>query len=186
MGFMDSLKSGIKKVSDEAKAKAEREKAEKEELERRMLENEREMALYYASRDDKKYQALRDTWIESHSKIEESYSVINSLNAFGEAAGDKFLEQCEKHIVLSQIIEPYWEKYEVDISWGGIYKRIAMAYEKRGDYFNSAQACVCAINEGFTDDGTTGGYRGRLARMIKKGKLEPTEEMQKVLLEIFE
>ena len=186
MGFMDSFKAGIKKASEEAKAKAEKEKQEKEEYKRRALENERKMELYRASRDDKKYQSLRGSWIDSNSKIEESYSVINSLNAFGDTAGDKFLEQCEKHISLSKKIEPYWKKYEVNISWGGIYKRIAMAYEKRGDYYNSALSCVRAKNEGFTNDGTNGGYRGRLARMIKKGKFEPTEEMQKILLEIFE
>ena len=186
MGFMDSIKAGIKKASDDAKAKAEKEKKEQEEREKRLLDIEHSIMLYDLMKKDKKYMSMQAAWDESRTKIDESYSVINSLNAFGEAAGDKFIKHCEKHIQLSKDLEPYWKKYEMTYYWGEVYKRLAMAYEKRGDYFNSAQSCVRAIQDGYTDDKTTGGYRGRLARMIKKGKFEPTEEMQKILLEIFE
>ena len=54
------------------------------------------------------------------------------------------------------------------------FPRLAIVYEKRGQYDFAANVCQKAISYGFTSDRTKGGMYGRLARICKKGKLEIT------------
>ena len=186
MGFMDSLKSGIKKVSDEAKAKAEREKAEKEEREKYLAEINRQQALCDAARADQAYQKLRKRSENLHTKIEDAYTVLRNMDAYNTESGDKFISMCEKYFAMTPELWPYWKKYEIDVLYAMPYTRLSMVYEKRGDYYNAALICVRSINDGFPYDGPAARMQNRLSRMIKKGKFEPTEEMQKILSEIFE
>lgn len=186
MGFMDSFKAGIKKASEEAKAKAEKESAEKAEREKYLAETNRMRALNDAARADKAYQKIYKKSLDLHAKIEDAYSVLRNTDSYNTESGDKFILMCEKYISMIPELLPYWEKYEYGTLYAMPYTRLAMTYEKRGDFYNAAQICVRSINDGLPNDGPKSTMRNRLSRMIKKGKFEPTEEMQKILLEIFE
>lgn len=186
MGFMDSIKAGIKKASDDAKAKAEKEAAERAEREEYLAEVNRVQALHDAERADKAYQKIYKKSLDLHAKIEDAYSVLRNMDAYNTESGDKFISMCEKYISMVPELLPYWEKYEYGTLYAMPYTRLAMVYEKREDFYNAAQVCVRSINDGLPNDGPKSTMRNRLSRMIKKGKFEPTEEMQKILSEIFE
>lgn len=51
------------------------------------------------------------------------------------------------------------------------YKKLAIIYEKEGNYSQAIQLCEEALSFGFTDDGTKGGMEGRLAKLKKKAGL---------------
>lgn len=186
MGFMDSLKSSIKKASEEAREKAEKEKAEKEEREKYLAETKRKQYLCDAARADQEYQKLRKRSENLYTKIEDAYTVLRNMDAYNTESGNKFISMCEKYFSMTTELWPYWEKYEIDVLYAMPYTRLSMVYEKRGDYYNAALVCVRSINDGFPYDGPASRMHNRLSRMIKKGKFEPTEEMKKILSEIFE
>lgn len=136
--------------------------------------------------NDTEYQRLIHEYYNMCGKIEETYSVINSMNAFDKPAGDTFIRLCRKTIGIVENLYPKWEMYNQVPFACDIYKRLSMAYEKRGEYRKSANVCLEAINIGFKSDGTNGGYLGRMVRMLKKGKLEPTEDMKRILSKMFD
>lgn len=82
---------------------------------------------------------------------------------------------------MSKQLTKCWGKYEEPIPRIPFYYRLAMVYEKRGEYKQAAQVCIEALQADQADDGTKGGMQARLQRMIKKGKFEPTQEMMEFL-----
>ena len=63
------------------------------------------------------------------------------------------------------------------------YRRLAMLYEKQGNYEASFEVCIEAIKSGILYDGNKSGFKGRAARMIKKGNIQPDEEIITLLME---
>ena len=142
-------------------------------------ESMRRLELSYT---DSSYQAKLSKYCSLIEKINERYSVLNSLNLFQTEQGDALVELCVDCIKLEAQIKKkreYYENYTFDSS--PAYKTLAMIYEKRGEYDKVVDVCVFAIDAGYPSDGTKGGMRGRMARAIKRGKIEVTDEMKTIL-----
>ncbi len=137
---------------------------------------------YYRGQLDKQYQADLSAFFDMIAKIREMYTVINTVASFSDAAGDNLIELCNAAIELDDSIRAKREYYDgFTCDYSDAYKTLAMVWEARGDYERAALVCVSAIQKGYTRDGTSGGMRGRLARMIKKGGLPLTEGMKDIL-----
>lgn len=146
-------------------------------------EQEREYwRLWTEANADGPYQRDLAKFYDYLTHIRERYTVINTLASFSDKAGDELVDSCADAIDLEIRIKEkreYYENRKFDMSEPA--RTLAMIFEKRGEYENAAAVCVLAIENGFTADGTTGGMRGRLARMIKKGNLPLTDAYKEVL-----
>lgn len=149
------------------------------ELQKQHEEHMKRLEQAYA---DNEYQRKLQKYYSMLEEANQSYSVLNSLNMFDEEHSQKLIDHCEKWAILEEEIRTkrfYYEGYPFLES--PPLKMLAMVYEKNAKYSAAALACVRAIKNGYPNDGTKGGMRGRLARMIKKGKLDVTEEMKQIL-----
>ena len=134
---------------------------------------EQENALLQEHRNDTEpfYRMMED--------IEKKYSILINIDKnFQSNAADVLLSLCRDNIELKKQLDIKWKGYEYHDIYTYAYQRIAMIYEKQGKYDLAAQACIDAINDGFIRDQTNGGMPARLARMIKRGNLEMTPEME--------
>lgn len=180
MSFKDTLRSNIRKANKKGKIKT-----VKYHQDFNYPEPSREEKLFREATNDKKLQKLLYSLSALNEKIEESYAVLRNMNDFSGRNADKVISLCEKYILLLKDEIPYRKKYEFNRKYATAYKRLAMIYENRGDYYKAAQTCVRSINDGYPNDGSKSSMRKRLSRMIKKGNLKPTWEMQKILSETF-
>lgn len=194
MGFIKNiLKKAIKRQaianfatqSDEALAECEtREKQEPTNAPLSFHEQEYREALrrYDEAHADTEYQAKLTRYYELLTQTKEAYSVINNVGTFDSNAGDRLIEACAEAMSIEAEIKEereYYENHVFDMSPS--CKTLAMVFEKRGEYQRAATICVYAIENGYTADGTSGGMRGRLARMIKKGNLPLTDNIKNIL-----
>ena len=141
-----------------------------------------EMRRYYEAQADKEYQAARSAFYELTAEIKETYTILSNVGSFAGADGDKLIERCSAAIELDDFIREKRDYYDsAKYEYCEPYKILSMVHEKRGDYQRAAITCVLAIQNGYTKDGTSGGMRGRLARMIKKGNLPISENMKEIL-----
>lgn len=137
---------------------------------------------YYEAQADKQYQADLAAFCALSNEIKETYTVINNVSSFTGADGDSLIERCFDAIDLDNSIREKRDYYDTaKYEYCEPYKILAMIHEKRGDYQRAAITCLLSLQNGYTRDGTNGGMRGRLARMIKKGNLPLTDEMKEKL-----
>lgn len=137
---------------------------------------------YDEAHADAEYQAELNRYFELLTQIKEAYSVINNTGSFVSDAGDRLIGACAEAMSIEAKIKEereYYENHVFDMSPS--CKTLAMVFEKRGEYQRAATICVYAIENGYTADGTSGGMRGRLARMIKKGNLPLTDNIKNIL-----
>lgn len=187
-------KKQAKAEKKERQLAAEREAREKAELAQRLREQEMHpvafheeeyrnaLRLYDEAHADAQYQHDINRYYALITEIREMYSVFNTLDAFESDKVNKLMDICANAVNLEISLKEkreYYENRKFDMSEAA--KILAMVFEKRGEYDNAASVCVVAIEAGFVSDGTAGGMRGRLARMIKKGDLPLTDEMKKIL-----
>ena len=140
------------------------------------------LQLYDKAQRDKKYQKDLTHYFKLVTQIQETYSVINNVGSFSNDAGDNLIESCAEAMAIEADIREkrqYYENQVFDMS--PVCKTLAMIFEKRCEYQRAATVCVYAIENGYTNDGTKGGMRGRLARMIKKGDLPLTDNLKNIL-----
>lgn len=140
------------------------------------------LRLYDEAHADVQYQIDLTRFYDLLNEIREMYSVINSIDSFSNDSGDRLVAKCKQATNLEFAIRKkreYYEDTRFEISEP--LKTLAMVCEKRGDYQGAAEACIIAIKNGFTADGTKSGMRGRLARMIKKGNLPLTDDIKQLL-----
>lgn len=145
-------------------------------------EYRKSLQLYDEAHADKEYQEKLAQYYEILNRIKETYSVINNLGSFNAAEGDKLIEDCALAMGIEENIREkrqYYENHVFDMS--PPCKTLAMVFEKRGDYQTATTICAYAIENGYVSDGTAGGMRGRLARMIKKGNLPLTDNLKQIL-----
>lgn len=131
---------------------------------------------------DTEYQQNLERYNAIMSTVYEKYSVINAVGSFLSDEGNALITLCAEAINIEiQIKEKrdYYQSFKFEVSEPCKY--LAMIYEKRGEYERAATICVFAIENGFAKDGTKGGMRGRLARMIKKGDLPLTDNIKNIL-----
>lgn len=146
-------------------------------------EQEREYwRLWAEANADAEYQSDLNTFYALLTHIREMYSVIGSVGSFSDEAGDRLIDSCAEAIEIEEKIRENREYYEnTHFEMSEPRKTLAMIYEKRGDYEHAANVCAFAIRSGYPKDGTDGGMRGRMARMIKKGNLPLTDAYKEVL-----
>lgn len=140
------------------------------------------LQLYDEAHADTEYQKKLSQYYDLLNQIKETYSVINNLGSFSDPEGDKIIEICADALGIEADIREkmqYYENRVLDMS--PTCKTLAMVFEKRGEYQRAATICAYAIENGYISDGTTGGMRGRLARMMKKGNLPLTDNLKTLL-----
>lgn len=137
---------------------------------------------WYEARADKQYQEDLHRYYALCEKINERYTVQNTVGSFSDESANVLIAECVEAFELNMKLKEKMEYYEgTEFKSSPVLKTLAMVYEKRGEFERAATICVMAIESGFPADGTAGGMRGRLARMIKKGGLELTEPLRKIL-----
>lgn len=140
------------------------------------------LRLYDEAHADTEYQEKLTRFFDLISHIRETYSVINSVGSFKDDAGDRLIESCTEAIALEAEIREKREYYEDTVfDMSEPYKTLAMVFEKREEYQRAATICVFAIENGYPNDGTKSGMKGRLARMMKKGELPLTDNIKTIL-----
>lgn len=186
MGFFKALKENkAQRQKDLSRQRATQFLAEKARMEEQQ-KWDAEMRLYEQMNKDKVFlQEDRKYW-KTLEDIEEKYSILVNMNGFNSPAAEKLLNICYKQIDRAKLLAPKWKLYNRGAGRINAYQRIAMIYEKQGRYQEASEACLIAILDGQKNDGTKSGMLGRMTRMLKKGKLEPTEEMKAVLVEEFQ
>lgn len=183
MGFLDFL---FKRKNNEETLKCTIEIINDEQKELPFHEEEyrKALQLYDEAQADSEYQYKLSSFFNLLNHIREKYSVINNVGSFSDDEGDSLIESCVKAMEIESNIREkrqYYENCIFDMSEP--CKTLAMIYEKRGEFQRAATICVYAIENGYTKDGTKGGMRGRLSRMIKKGNL-PLNDNLKVILNL--
>lgn len=136
-----------------------------------------EAQLFYEAQLDRDYQKSIASFYDMSQKIEEQYAVVNSLGDFTGTNAANLEIMCKRHIGMAEALSKKWRKYKQAPLYVVSYKRLAMLYEKQGKYLDSSEICMLAIRDGFPSDGTAASFRGRMARMVKKGGFEVTEEI---------
>ena len=92
------------------------------------------------------------------------------------------IRQCALVIAQRRVLLPSLSPNDWIASHGEAYKRLAMICEKREDYERrGGDRALTALRDGATNDGSQSGMAGRLRRMLKKGRLQPTDEMRQYL-----
>ncbi len=123
-----------------------------------------------------RYRDIIDLHNDYWERYEKLYSVLLNGN----------LLQTPKAIELITLIQadidiaPQWRQMDMEMSkvyertpqkYYPAFVRMALVYEKRGEYENAISICQQAINMGFDNDKTKGGMQGRIARLCKKANL---------------
>lgn len=133
-------------------------------------------------RNDAVYQRLLKENASNHEEIAAEYTMLNTIGSFTGPQADKLIQKCVAATTTIEMLFPYYKKYNQPLpTVSEIHKRLAMIYEKQGRYEEAALACVQAIRLGMTDDGTKGGMRGRLAKMVKLGAIPMNKELESIL-----
>ena len=126
------------------------------------------------------YTNASSVYYNGMEEIESMWSVITNLGIYNTNESDILINKCIKNIEDLATMLKCAKSIEYDSSYPPhvpAYVRLAMLYEKREDYESGIDICVEAIRHGAINDGSKGKMYGRLARLIKKSGIEPTEEM---------
>lgn len=138
-----------------------------------------EKMLEQAEKAEKIRTQYRDV-IDLHSEYWERYEKLYSVLLNGN------LLQTPKAIELITLIQadidiaPEWRQMNIEMSklyghapqkYYPAFVRMALVYEKRGEYEKAILVCQNAISLGFDNDKTKGGMQGRIARLCKKANL---------------
>ena len=136
--------------------------------------------------EDETFRELGHIYYDHMQKIEAMWSVLYNLNLYNSDQANSFELKCRENINDWLAYKTYdlKQNYNIiyDIHTVPAFKRLAMLYERQGKYDKAAEICLEAIKSEAYQDGTSSTMYGRLARMIKKGKLTPTEEMAVYLI----
>lgn len=132
--------------------------------------------------NDKEYQQLTTRYYDEMNQIENSWSVIFNLKDFSGTRANLFIQNCKNNIQTFKSWKNLGEKYHEDSPpLVPAYKRLAMIYEKRGDYEKAISVCIESLSMNAYLDDSKGGMKGRLARMIRKSNRQPTAQELKYL-----
>lgn len=141
-----------------------------------------EMQTWLEMKNDKTYCALQADSARLYEEIEADYAVLQQLGITSNSQTDALEKKCLTAISTLEMLIPLWKKYNQPLQTICTpAKRLAMIREKQGRYEDAAMACKMALDLNMPQDGTAGGMRGRLARMVKKANMEITPEIQKYL-----
>lgn len=118
----------------------------------------------------RKIKVVADKYFPQMHEIERDWSMMYKSKTYVGCKADHLKSKCEENISL------YKEMAKIEREYGHepppnapAFKRLAMLYEKQGEYDKSIAVCVDALKSGACGDGTP----RRLERLIKKEKREP-------------
>ena len=122
---------------------------------------------------EKEFMPVWNKYYPGMQKIETDWSTLyNSKNYTGDASYI-FETSCRKNILLYKQMFDISRKYKQENPPSApAYKRLAMLYERRGDFEKAISVCKEALSIGVNTDDTS----KRLGRLIKKAGRTPTDE----------
>lgn len=123
---------------------------------------------YYGIMDEPDYIAQHFAYSE---RIGQMYSVAKAKGNPHSKQMSSVIEACKKDIALAEQCRDYWRR--TDKSMRSLprypsFARLAIIYEQRKEYEEAIRVCRLALRMGYGDDGTEGGFPGRIARLTKK------------------
>lgn len=139
-------------------------------------------ALVWEISHDDAYRTKCDAYVNLTLFIQDRYKYVNHANLWKSdeySGAASLVEKCYAASNLAKCLQPFWRKYG-DFGNGGhviAFEYLAKSLEKMEKFQEAAEACADAILYHFPFDGTKGGMIGRMERMIKRGKFEPTQAM---------
>lgn len=129
---------------------------------------------------------LSDKYYDHMDKIQKMWSVLYNLKAFQSDQAIEFEQCCKENINEWIEYKSYCEGKgfftENAVHYVPAYVRLSMLYERQGKLFEAIQICVEAIKNGAYNDHNPSSMYGRLSRLIKKAKVEPSDEIKHILL----
>lgn len=126
-------------------------------------------------------EAQRSAYSDLLTQLQANCSRLRADGAYAAPLGDETIALCEQAISLRKELLPSLAEYDWVRHNNDPYKRLAVVYEKRGDYQQAAAVSLRALQDGLPNDGNAKGFAGRLDRMLKRGQLQPTDEMKQYL-----
>lgn len=125
---------------------------------------------------EKKYSKILDQHFKNIEKIKMLYTVANNLSLPDSPEMQKVINLCLDDIALApqiynyckEMANHYNDNLDNHLFNYVSFQRLAIIYEKQGEYQKAIDICRQAIELGFYKDGTAGQMPGRMARLIKK------------------
>ena len=132
-------------------------------------EDRRKYELFHQQMNDEEYKNALKEYFDAMEKLNQEWSVIYNLKEYSSQRGERFENMCEGQIARFLMINEKWKQYDNPTPRTDAFKQLCILYERQGRIDDAANVCLRAISLGYDADGTKGGMRGRLARLIKKG-----------------
>lgn len=123
-------------------------------------------------RFEKEFRPIFNEYYASLQKIKKDWSVMYNLKDYSGKKAERFERECLHNIAVYKLMYSVETKYGEDhLTAVEGYKRLAMLYERQGNFEKSASVCKEAILFGNLEE-----MKVRLARAIKKAGRTPTIE----------
>ena len=121
---------------------------------------------------EKEFRPIFNEYYASLQKIKKDWSVMYNLKDYSGKRAERFERECLHNIAVYKLMYSIETKYgEGHLTEVEGYKRLAMLYERQGNFEKTASICKEAILFGNLE-----GMKGRLASAIKKAGRTPTAE----------
>lgn len=134
---------------------------------------------FYGSPEHEYIVKLQRTYYEQMEQIQEAWSVLYNLKAYDTDKADRFEDMCidniKNYFAMRSAEEgtPAEDDRDYDVP---AYTRLAMLYERRGEYDKAIEVCAESIKDRWVK-----GEYARLARMIRKSKSEVSDDIMALL-----
>ena len=129
----------------------------------------RKRELFHQQMNDEEYKTALKQYFDAMEKMNHEWSVIYNLKDYSSKRAERFEIMCAQQIDRFLTINQKWSQYENPAPRTDAFKLLSILYERQGRIDDAANVCLKSIEYGYEADGTKGGMRGRLARLIKKG-----------------
>ena len=129
----------------------------------------RRRELLHQRMNDEEYKSALKQYFDAMEKMNHEWSVIYNLKDYSSKRAERFEIMCAQQIDRFLTINQKWSQYENPAPRTDAFKLLSILYERQGRIDDAANVCLKSIEYGYESDGTKGGMRGRLARLIKKG-----------------
>lgn len=121
---------------------------------------------------EKEFRPVFNEYYAGVQKIKNDWSVMYNLKDYGGKRAERFERECLHNIAVYKLMYSIEAKYKEDhLTEVEGYKRLAMLYERQGNFEKAANICKEAISFGNLE-----GMKVRLASAIKKAGRTPTAE----------
>ena len=128
--------------------------------------------------------AYANKYYQGIDDIEAMWSVMYNLQIISGEQVENFIAKCYENLSDLQNLQIQKSQYGYDTQMPSkipAYVRLAMLYEKQGNYEKAIDICVESIKAGATHDGNKGTMYGRLARLIRKSGIEVNQDILRLM-----